>query len=410
VKTLTNTRTTNENNNNNKMSLCRWRRLTTCSAVVVLVLFLSLVFLETSTDHGPLTSSGTTSSSTVDKKTTPLASNNTKQESTTATAAPTKAPTKAPTPEPPHKKLPSNFHFLHIPKTGSSIFRTLIEYQCNTTTGDEIQLIYRKVTMGSPRETCAQSLISGHGPLNSGQQQHGFLQRVFTLVRQPTSRIASGLVHNLHDCPRLTQKFKIDEHSNVAKTMTGFCQAVSTYHAQLLGTTNNTTTTTTTTPIRDYYNVWGQNLSIPALVSDYAQCVRGCGTNMLSGRPCGGTVHNKNVQPSAAVSHRIQQMAFVGVTDQWEETLCAFHHLFPRQNGQAYEELAVNTRLSPFKTCVHQVEDILQTLGTSNDDPDGELFRQGQARLQADLPPVCRDPVQRRRYLASLPFQTQLEL
>jgi hypothetical protein len=239
VKTLTNTRTTNENNNNNKMSLCRWRRLTTCSAVVVLVLFLSLVFLETSTDHGPLTSSGTTSSSTVDKKTTPLASNNTKQESTTATTAPTKAPTqaptKAPTPEPPHKKLPSNFHFLHIPKTGSSIFRTLIEYQRNTTTGDEIQLIYSKVTMGSPRETCAQSLISGHGPLNSGQQQHGFLQRVLTMVRQPTSRIASGLVHNLHDCPRLTQKFKIDVHSNVAKTMTGFCQAVSTYHAPTLG-------------------------------------------------------------------------------------------------------------------------------------------------------------------------------
>mmetsp|Transcript_7369 Transcript_7369/g.16134 ORF Transcript_7369/g.16134 Transcript_7369/m.16134 type:complete len:387 (-) Transcript_7369:174-1334(-) len=64
---------------------------------------------------------------------------------------------------------------------------------------------------------------------------------------------------------------------------------------------------------------------------EYAKVVSGCMTRMLTHRgtnPCGDTHHPKPEQVKLAVDRVKNDFAFVGITEEWELSVCLFHIMF----------------------------------------------------------------------------------
>jgi len=137
------------------------------------------------------------------------------------------------------------------------------------------------------------SFVSDHLPLPSPQ----VVPQVVTMVREPMSRILSGYFDNderLHDCRPLR-----DKHSCAKR---GACQGD--VHEGSARITN------------------------PAVIDvvAYAKCVASCAANMYSGHRCGD--YAKPGAENQVVAGRIQKFAFVGLTEEWDLSICLFHAKF----------------------------------------------------------------------------------
>merc|ERR1719313_133277 len=120
------------------------------------------------------------------------------------------------------------------------------------------------------------------------------------MVRAPKSRISSGYIHNLHDCGALQMKYGILENGPPKLALDGIID--------------------------------------PSILEEYAACVHSCTVNMLIGRYCQYKTSDKGefLVPSeeqqaldvqAALS-RLPKLGFVGLTDNWDLSICLWHAKF----------------------------------------------------------------------------------
>jgi hypothetical protein len=246
--------------------------------------------------------------------------------------------------------------FLHIPKTGTSIKLEMIQYLCNTTSMQQVQEIFNEYqyNWNQTAHPCVQSSLSlGHHPFYTRPE------RTITMIRHPLVRIASGFVHGLHDCTSLLKQ-------NTTPSVKDMCKALDAL---------------------DSNGLFVQQ--IKSLIYKYARCVSGCGTNMLAGRTCG---EQPPRQFDAELKQRMESLAFVGITEEWEKTLCSFHVRFPRLNNMPYLSENINVRPTQDGKCQKNVLKILEEAPETQligQDPDWQLWRFAMYLFHNRLPLEC---------------------
>merc|ERR1719281_1303106 len=124
------------------------------------------------------------------------------------------------------------------------------------------------------------------------------LSKVVMMVRAPKSRISSGYIHNFHDCYPLQKKYNLEENAHPAFALDGNIES--------------------------------------DILEEYAICVQSCTVNMLIGRGCEYARKDEIEVPSdeerasdaqTAIS-RLRKFGFVGLTDQWDLSICLWHAKF----------------------------------------------------------------------------------
>lgn len=181
---------------------------------------------------------------------------------------------------------PEQFAYLHIPKTGTSIANTFLTWACPGIPDDDMgitsPIVYIPAWFDVHKGWCKKgfNIVGGHLPFGVGWNHLKGHQGGFTaMFRQPEQRVASGFHHDRHD-------------------------------------------------------YWDKN----STMADYARHVRGCAVRMMTGYTCGCfEVSNESSCPkgnanvnavNAAVKNLKTQFAFVGLTDQFDLSICLFHKQF----------------------------------------------------------------------------------
>ena len=190
--------------------------------------------------------------------------------------------------------------YLHVPKCGSSFATAIAHLGC----GDKID---KKMRLEEPgkrgratqewNQKCGDGRFarfeSGHAPLDEIMSDQS-LSKVVMMIREPKARISSGYIHNLHDCTPLQEKYNIKDQDG--------------RHWQPKGAVD------------------------PAILGEYATCVHSCMTNMLIGRDCAYN-HGEPSEEQQALDReealaRLPKLGFVGLTDQWDLSMCLWHAKF----------------------------------------------------------------------------------
>jgi hypothetical protein len=245
--------------------------------------------------------------------------------------------------------------WLHIPKCGTTFLGDLIRFNCDTAISGKLgqrddaealaleDINYKAflravIHGGSYHSVCQVGLRYYHRPLSAqGGHYTTPVSRVVTFFRDPIARVASGFVHGLHDCSQVSRV--------MGMTTTSACNAF----------TNNNTST--------------RQLEKAKLgVLQYAKCVRGCQGRMVTGANCASGLRNSPRAEEVAARAReavvkLQNFAFVGLTERWEASRCVFKRDFPRPSGRGYPEEAINMRPSANHQCEDKVAAYLRKSG-----------------------------------------------
>jgi len=212
-------------------------------------------------------------------------------------------------------------HWLHFPKCGSSFATTLAHYTCGEAIPEAVTVKEPNRFFAGNGKLCPKSkfghFANGHRPLGASAD----LQHVVIMVRQPALRIASGYLHNLHDCKRMQWKTHIREQD---KRKTGL----------------NTVTKVNFTA--------------------YAECVGGCMTNMLMGRVCSRSTSALSNDTVSAAVEKVKAVGFVGLTEEWLLSVCLFHVKF---GGDMLKAELVNVRKAPQPSSEDKLVYILNSTG-----------------------------------------------
>jgi len=272
--------------------------------------------------------------------------------------------------------------WLHIPKTGTSFLYSLLIYACdqqamqmffsNGTADGLVRGSYK--TKEYPKvNSCVKQWL--HQPLDAnadlGHAGHP-VENVFTMIRNPVERIASGFVHYLHGCTGSPPKRGLE----IAKSS---CDA-------LAGSDPVSIALAEETVIR------------------YSMCAKGCQARMIlggSGPWCGhrqvleiqSTKHMEAISEQAKA--KLGRFAFVGITGRWSESMCIFGKMFPRESGKPYPQELVNhnVRHSKTRTCEDRVTDVLRANPVvAFDFLDEGIFAEAEERLEKALRqyPECK--------------------
>ena len=198
---------------------------------------------------------------------------------------------------------------------------------------------------------------------------HSSPEETLTIVRDPLERIASGLVHNFHDCGRMKRPQKLCNQLD-AEMSTFVSLAEQNRVSELVASPT-----------------W-------KVIHEYAKCVSGCSTNMLAGLPC-SSKPPQAFTPQLAT--KLESLAFVGLTNEWNKTLCSFYHLFPRPDGNPYVHDTRNTRPTQDDQCKQNVLWVLRHspehllyYNETMPDPDFLLYEKGMSLFNERLPKECQ--------------------
>jgi len=205
-----------------------------------------------------------------------------------------------------HGEKPDEIVWLHIPKCGTSFLNTLYHYACpgippNASVGNEIDPEHQEndLTIRYPMneswdEICTirfewtNKYIRGHDPIRDDTK----IENVFAMFREPFDRLVSG--------------FNYDRH------MDGKLR----HYRQLIGKA-----------------VRGQNRGTQFEMYYKFGELLGCQTKMVVGYRCAShSVLTKSHLKKA--KQRIKRMRFVGITNDWNRSICLFHKQF---GGQIFD-------------------------------------------------------------------------
>lgn len=122
------------------------------------------------------------------------------------------------------------------------------------------------------------------------------LKHVVTLFRDPEQRLVSGFYHHRHDCPALRERLAPE------------CELTAALDDQACAVLREKATT--------------QSLE------EYAACVGQCSIRMLNGSSCAGGDDSASLLSIVGLASRINQLGFVGITDQYAWSVCLWHTRF----------------------------------------------------------------------------------
>jgi len=201
--------------------------------------------------------------------------------------------------------------WLHVPKTGTSLINTLV-HTPGLCPGVPSDMVINRTTycnqcnpfnnwMAGHFESqypahlaCPDGVLkyAAHVSIGGTFQKH-YKGHGVTLLRQPEQRLISSYNHNLHDFPRATLGGR------------------------------------------------PENISLPK----YAELVQGCYVKMLTGKhvkgnDCGEPGAPKQQEVRKA-KRRLQTFAFVGIMEEWDQSICLWHAMF---GGLCYGSELMDTR------------------------------------------------------------------
>mmetsp|Transcript_10751 Transcript_10751/g.21531 ORF Transcript_10751/g.21531 Transcript_10751/m.21531 type:complete len:267 (-) Transcript_10751:28-828(-) len=207
---------------------------------------------------------------------------------------------------------------------------------------------------------------TGHKPYDP--KGKGNSLEVVTVLRDPYERIVSGYLARFHSCPPMIQKTRVKakKRGKGSAEQKGFGGAA--YFDRNMKMSNAK------------FNEFARKnyKEGPASIEQYAKCVKGCQTNMLSGNNCGpGAGRGRGRKPKVvkALETLEKNVAFVGITERWNDTLLAWTSFF---NTSMEDLVSVHARPSlardPKDQTVSLPQEILKHLKLSGfKDHDDEV-------------------------------------
>jgi len=263
------------------------------------------------------------------------------------------------------QRLP--IYHLHIPKCGSSFQTMVLLMACPGVTHGELQQSImmhpddiKTLPWFTTRGCAFTRFANGHEPMLSTTLLSRPTARVVTMLRQPTVRTVSGLQHNFHDCFPLQEELGAREYDGRRLVSCSGDEVF--YESNGKGTSAR-----------------GKHPLTPEIALRYAMCVKGCMINMMNGKWCGTQPFTKphpphhiptDAETAVAVTAVAEfgmpasQIAFVGITDRWRDTITLFGHLFGVSNVAALDHLLLaNNNAAPNRNCAATVEKVLATAG-----------------------------------------------
>jgi hypothetical protein len=190
--------------------------------------------------------------------------------------------------------------YLHVPQTGSGFATTIAHHACGGVLPENESVSEPRDFLKKWSGSCDQSLFkrfqSGHDPLRINETD---LPNVVVMMREPSQRILSGYFNGLDSCWDMMKK----------------------YNCQRVDSSSNNTRCRGDTETRG-----GRFVRDPTKISplEYAKCVENCSANMLTGKPCSAE-NAVNIEKAVDI---IDNVGFVGLTDEWALSVCLWHKKF----------------------------------------------------------------------------------
>ena len=271
--------------------------------------------------------------------------------------------------------------WLHVPKCGSVFETAIAETQCA-----HIRL---KAPLVEPHDIrsyehggrdfhypalgCAPfgRFKSGHASFRDGSADHDEKRRnLVTVLRHPIERVASGFVHNFHDCARqnaIHPKHRHRHHPQATRWGPAMAKLAAEANAD---------------PAR-----WAALAANTSLVEAYARCVEGTSVKMLAGVDVTGKrsdsrfVPPTEAQAAVAVDIVRNHAGFVGVTELLDFSVCLYRRRF---GGSGVTQLSFETgRASSHRNAELVVVETLRRIGW-DDRKERRVYRAALERVLAD--------------------------
>lgn len=249
---------------------------------------------------------------------------------------------------PPSVSKLSNIQWLHIPKTGTSFVATLWSYACGQ---GEVPIDLGVDPTARPYcAHCYDLSLRGRYP------KYPYCERNSLHTQFQTQH-----------APQTLQKVQKLNMSLVGFFRRPSARMVSAYydglHASGIGAKGYTALST---------KCKGQG---PKCFAEYPG-IAGCATRMLTGKTCAVDVSKEGEVDQARVQEAIQMlehMPFVGLTEEWDESVCLFHLMF---GGKVYRAEFKNYHSSAIR---NRDEDI----GEFVDEADEAIYAAAKARFES---------------------------
>lgn len=243
--------------------------------------------------------------------------------------------------------------YLHVPGSGSGFATTVAHHACGRDIPDDLAVLEPSDFLDNWAGACNRSRFrrfqSGHTPLEAFSEN---LAHVVVMFREPSQRILSGYFNDLHDCAVLQSKYGCSTIGGEYR-----CDG-------------------------DALGRGGQFMRDPSAIPpvEYGSCVENCTANMLTGRSCSdpGEV---DVPQAVAV---INELGFVGLTDEWELSLCLWHRMF---GGRMVPAELTNVRAGSLTARTHGfgIYDQHALLGSWRPSADLRVFDAATKRFWSDV-------------------------
>ena len=218
--------------------------------------------------------------------------------------------------------------YLHVPKCGSTFAAVITEVHCPWV---KLEPPVLRPPSDKQCKKATTRFMGGHSGLVERHTSSGV-----TILRDPVERVVSGFMHNFHWCPHIGKRYLGD----------GFSFARPAIHSR---------------------EFWKDKVGNLTLVREYAECTRGMATLMLNGL-------DRRTQPfrrptASETRHAVQTIlsfAFVGLQEEWDETVCLYRAMFGGHNMSSLP--FASARKSPLPGLKGQVRESLRAIDWLDED------------------------------------------
>jgi len=189
-------------------------------------------------------------------------------------------------------------YYLHVPKSGSSMANIIAEASCDAQQNAMIlePSAFRHHAshffQGDQIKCSFARFDSGHEPLLT-QDLIPQAGHIVTSLRKPIARIVSGFLHNAHDCAKMQRDNGLRENRGL-------------WLADKKSITED----------------------MKEDLLEYAMCVDGCATKLISGVHCGDATPPATENQVAYAISALDSFGFVGISDFWEQSMCLWDAMF----------------------------------------------------------------------------------
>ena len=237
--------------------------------------------------------------------------------------------------------------YMHVPKCGSTFAQALAEVHCPWIDFHPTEPVLEVHNYNKNGRKCHHGMTrfkSGHA---GGPRKEHKVPLVVTMLRHPVSRLISGFFHNFHDCTNMKNRYKL-RHKHVTDTQ-----------------------------------FWENMIANETIVLEYAKCTQGMATLMLNGYYRKHVPFQEpTVEETATAIRRIMHIAFVGIQEEWNKSVCLYRAMYGRKDMSTLPFAA--GRVSPHKDELRmKLRAALERLGW-HDEAEHMVYESALLRFRKD--------------------------